>query len=314
MRAAAAYRLRSVVGNGDGATDIGSIKVCVLVLVGGIFVITPGIIAWAQERGAKQDLVAIVTAEQAAQSDSTLTELLTRPANLVSPGLTSDTKLEMGASSTKYWAVAKGGDGKWFGVTNTKSAPSEVTAPGTTETTAPCEVEDRQPLILSVILKGRLDIRAAFSAAHMQVHFGSKVDTGCLSGCSTRCEVGGMTMNVAATKKLRSAVEASDFVAALKEYGVSQADIATVVKVDPKTVYSWKARISRPRVKTYTRLDGLREVVGVLSDSLSTRGVGQWLHAPSRLLESKRPLDALREGKQEAVLQAARSFVDGSYV
>lgn len=121
-------------------------------------------------------------------------------------------------------------------------------------------------------------------------------------------------MTAPTTTKLKRAVEASDLVVAFKDYGVSQTDLATVAKVDPKTVYAWKAKSAKPRSTAYTRLDGLRDVVSVLSDSLTSRGVGQWLHAQNRMLGGKRPLDALREGDQEAVLEAARSFVDGSYV
>lgn len=114
--------------------------------------------------------------------------------------------------------------------------------------------------------------------------------------------------------KLERAVEAGDLVTAFRGYGVSQADIATIARVDPKTVYAWKAKSARPRPNAYLRLDGLRDVVGILSDSLTRRGVGQWLHAPNRLMGGKKPLDALREGQQDLVVQAARSFVDGSYV
>ncbi len=123
-----------------------------------------------------------------------------------------------------------------------------------------------------------------------------------------------MSITATPTTKLKRAVEASDLVVAFKDYGVSQADLATVAEVDPKTVYAWKAKSARPRATAYTRLDGLRDIVGVLSDSLSSRGVGQWLHAQNRALGGKRPLDALQEGNQQAVLRAARSFIDGSYV
>jgi hypothetical protein len=95
---------------------------------------------------------------------------------------------------------------------------------------------------------------------------------------------------------------------------VTQADVARVTRTDPKTVYAWRASNTRPRSATYDRLDGLREVVRTLADSLTPRGVGQWLHASNRLLGGRRPLEVLREGETDAVLQAARSFVDGAYV
>jgi hypothetical protein len=116
------------------------------------------------------------------------------------------------------------------------------------------------------------------------------------------------------TKQLERAVEATDLVAAFKAYGVSQVDVAHVARVDPKTVYAWKAAHARPRAQAYDRLDGLREVVRVVSDSLTPPGVGQWLRARNRLLGGRRPLDVLREGGQDEVLQAAHAFVDGSYV
>jgi len=119
---------------------------------------------------------------------------------------------------------------------------------------------------------------------------------------------------VMSAKQLERAVEAGDLVEAFKSFGVTQADVAQVTRTDPKTVYAWRASNTRPRSATYDRLDGLREVVRTLADSLTPRGVGQWLHASNRLLGGRRPLEVLREGETDAVLQAARSFVDGAYV
>jgi hypothetical protein len=116
------------------------------------------------------------------------------------------------------------------------------------------------------------------------------------------------------TKQLERAVEAGDLVEAFRGFGLTQTDLAQVTKTDPKTVYAWRARHTRPRNATYDRLEGLREVVRTLADSLTARGVGQWLHAGNRLLDGRRPLEVLQEGDQEAVLAAARSFVDGAYV
>lgn len=116
------------------------------------------------------------------------------------------------------------------------------------------------------------------------------------------------------SKQLARAVEAGDLVHAFKSYGVTQIDVAHVTKVDPKTVYEWKTAGARPRTQAYDRLDGLREVVRILADSLTERGVGQWLHARNRVLDGRRPLDLLHDGGQDEVLQAAHAFVDGSYI
>ena len=52
----------------------------------------------------------------------------------------------------------------------------------------------------------------------------------------------------------------------------------------------------------------------LLSDSLTERGVAQWLRAKNPLLDAARPIDLLEAGEFEKVREAAESFVDGSYV
>ena len=61
-------------------------------------------------------------------------------------------------------------------------------------------------------------------------------------------------------------------------------------------------------------LADLREVVDVLSDSLTQRGVAQWLQAENRLLDGERPLDVLAKCETDRVLAAANSFVSGAYI
>jgi hypothetical protein len=52
----------------------------------------------------------------------------------------------------------------------------------------------------------------------------------------------------------------------------------------------------------------------LLSDSLTERGVGQWLHAKNCLLDGRRPVGLLAEERYEEVRGASAAFVDGSYV
>ena len=111
---------------------------------------------------------------------------------------------------------------------------------------------------------------------------------------------------------LERAVEAGEIVDALKLYGVTQGDIALTVHVSDRAVRAWRSGDIRP--DRYDRLAELRDLVLLLSDSLTERGVGQWLRAKNRLLDGRRPLDLLAEGRLEAVRGAAESFVDGAYV
>lgn len=79
-----------------------------------------------------------------------------------------------------------------------------------------------------------------------------------------------------------------------------------------RSVRAWRNGDIRP--ERYDRLAQLRDLVLLLSDSLTTRGVGQWLHAKNRLLDGKRPVDLLAGDRYDEVLQAAEVFVDGAYV
>lgn len=107
-------------------------------------------------------------------------------------------------------------------------------------------------------------------------------------------------------------VEASEIVRALRPYGLTQADVGTVVGVSDRAVRSWSHSAIRP--ERYDRLTELRDVILLLSDSLSPKGVGQWMHARNRLLGGERPIEALSAGRFDEVRSAAQAFVEGSYV
>jgi Antitoxin Xre/MbcA/ParS C-terminal toxin-binding domain len=111
---------------------------------------------------------------------------------------------------------------------------------------------------------------------------------------------------------LDRAVEATEIVAALKSFGVTQVDIAAVAGVSDRAVRGWRTSDIRP--ERYDRLAELRDLALLLSDSLTSRGVGQWLHAKNRLLDGQRPLDLLARGGLDEVTAAAEAFIDGAYV
>ncbi len=111
---------------------------------------------------------------------------------------------------------------------------------------------------------------------------------------------------------LDRAVEPGEIVNALRSFGVNQRDVAAATHVSDRAVRAW--RNGGIRGESYDRLQDLRGIVLILSDSLTPRGVGQWLHARNRLLDGARPIELLAEGRVEEVRQAAYGFVDGAYV
>jgi hypothetical protein len=111
---------------------------------------------------------------------------------------------------------------------------------------------------------------------------------------------------------LERAVEAPEIVRALRSYGVTQVDVGSVTGVSDRAVRAWATSTVRP--ERYDRLAELRDLVMLLSDSLSGRGVGQWLHARNRLLNGERPIEVVAAGRFDDARRAAQAFVDGSYV
>lgn len=111
---------------------------------------------------------------------------------------------------------------------------------------------------------------------------------------------------------LDRAVEPGEIVQALRSFGVTQRDVAAATHVSDRAVRAW--RTGGIRAESYERLQDLRDIIVILSDSLTARGVGQWLRARNRVLGGARPIDLLADGRVEEVGRAAQSFVDGDYV
>lgn len=111
---------------------------------------------------------------------------------------------------------------------------------------------------------------------------------------------------------LDRAIGADEIVAALRDYGFLQTDIATAVGVSERTIRNWANE--RPlRRRHEERLRDLRRIVLLLDDSLTKRGVGQWFRAHNRFLDGRRPLDVLALGSIDAVHRAAQAFAEGAY-
>lgn len=111
---------------------------------------------------------------------------------------------------------------------------------------------------------------------------------------------------------LDRAVEAPEIVRALRSHGITQAEVGAVAGVSDRAVRGWDHSAIRP--ERYERLAEMRDLVVLLSDSLTPRGIGQWLHARNRTLGGDRPIDALTAGRFGEVRHAAETFVEGSYL
>jgi len=112
---------------------------------------------------------------------------------------------------------------------------------------------------------------------------------------------------------LDRAVEADEIVSALRHYGFTQADVALATGVSERSVRNW-ANDTPLRRRHEERLQALRQIVLLLDDSLTPRGVGQWFRAHNRALDGRRPLDVLADDDSDAVRRAATAFGEGAYL
>jgi len=122
-----------------------------------------------------------------------------------------------------------------------------------------------------------------------------------------------MKASANALKSLDRAVEAGDVVLRLRDYGLTQASIAKATGATARSVRNWQ-ETSAIRPQNDERLRELREIVLLLRETLTPRGVGQWLNARNRLLGGRRPIEVLAEGHAKAVCDAAKAYVEGAYV
>jgi transcriptional regulator with XRE-family HTH domain len=97
------------------------------------------------------------------------------------------------------------------------------------------------------------------------------------------------------------------------EGGLQGKDIANIVQVSPATVSRWFSGKATPDIKTQTVISGLRFVVERLSDFYSPDETRLWLHAPHPMLEGKRAIDLINEGRLTEVLSIIEAMETGAF-
>src|SRR2546423_7911152 len=93
----------------------------------------------------------------------------------------------------------------------------------------------------------------------------------------------------------------------------TQPDVGSATGVSDRSVRTW-ANDTPLRRRHEERLQALRQIVLLLDDSLTPRGVGQWFRAHNRTLDGRRPLDVLADDDSDAVRRAATAFAEGAYL
>lgn len=93
-----------------------------------------------------------------------------------------------------------------------------------------------------------------------------------------------------------------------KSGGLQGKDIANIVSVSPATVSRWYSGQASPDLKTQTLFAELRYVVDRLSEFYTAEETRLWLHTPHPMLNGKRAIDLIHDGRTEDVLAAIESL------
>lgn len=92
------------------------------------------------------------------------------------------------------------------------------------------------------------------------------------------------------------------------------AEIGEIVGAGERAVQKWAAGSARPEGSKRDRLLELQYVIEELSDVYKPEGVDIWLHSRQRALADRRPLDVLKAGEFQTVLQLVQRLAGGPKV
>lgn len=86
--------------------------------------------------------------------------------------------------------------------------------------------------------------------------------------------------------------------------GMTQGDIARAVAVNVRSVRGWETG-TEPRLAAADRLLTLAGIVATLAETLTPRGINQWLRHRSRHLDAARPIERIAEEPERILAEAA---------
>lgn len=101
---------------------------------------------------------------------------------------------------------------------------------------------------------------------------------------------------------------------ALRERGgLKGMDVANIAAVSPATVSRWTSGGAFPHPKTQLVISDLRYVVDRLAEFYSPQETRLWLYSKHRLLEGKRAIDLIHDGKTDEVLAVIESLSESTF-
>ena len=105
--------------------------------------------------------------------------------------------------------------------------------------------------------------------------------------------------------RLRGAAQKTD---------LDQADLAVLVRTNPRTVGRWLAEESEPRTEARRRLLEILAVLEALSAVLNPSAAHDWLFSPNPQANHEKPIDLLEAGEWRTVLGLIDALAEGVFV
>ena len=98
----------------------------------------------------------------------------------------------------------------------------------------------------------------------------------------------------------------------VRDAGLTNGDVARVVGVADRQVRNWGSGGHSPNGRNRDRLLELHYVARQLRDVYTPEGAEIWLHGRKRSLDGRRPIDLLRDGEFDEVLNAIERLRAGA--
>jgi transcriptional regulator with XRE-family HTH domain len=98
----------------------------------------------------------------------------------------------------------------------------------------------------------------------------------------------------------------------LRDRALTTQELAGVVGVNARQVSNWASGQNIPKGVRRDRLLEVDYIIKLLREVYTREGVDIWLHGRKRSLGGQRPIDLMREGRFQTVLQAVERLRTGA--
>jgi transcriptional regulator with XRE-family HTH domain len=100
-------------------------------------------------------------------------------------------------------------------------------------------------------------------------------------------------------------------VADIRRSGLSTSELAEIAGVGERQVQNWAAGSHAPRDRNRDLLLEIHYITERLAEIYTSEGIEVWLHGRNKLLDARRPIDLLRAGDFEVVVNEVERLARG---